>query len=361
MPKLADRVKETTTTTGTGAYSFGGAAVGYRAFSAAFVTTDTVYYCVENGTDWEVGIGTLTSGTPWTMARTTIMASSNAGAAVNWAAGTKNVFVTVPAGAPGLLSREVLTAVRTYYVATTGLDTNDGLAVGTPFLTIQKAVDVVCALDAGIYDVTIQVADGTYTGAVSLKSYVGSGKFKLQGNTTTPANVVISVSTGNAIQNLSNRAWSVGGFKLTTPAGGTNCVYAESGGSIINVEDAMEYGAVVSSHLCAINGAGINVLADYSVTGGTATSAHWQTMTSGTIQCNSRTITITGTPAFGSAWAWCDRLHGSISCFGCTFTGAATGKRYNLFGLGCVFTNGAAATYLPGNADGVLNSGAVYA
>lgn len=94
MPKLADRVKETTTTTGTGAISLGGAAVGYRAFSAAFATGDTVYYCIEGGAEWEVGIGTLTSGSPWTLARTTILASSNAGAAVNFSAGGKNVFCT---------------------------------------------------------------------------------------------------------------------------------------------------------------------------------------------------------------------------------------------------------------------------
>lgn len=94
MPKLADRVKETTTTAGTGALSLGGAAVGYRAFSTAFATGDTVYYCIEGGSEWEVGIGTLTSGSPWTMARTTVLASSNAGAAVSFSAGTKNVFCT---------------------------------------------------------------------------------------------------------------------------------------------------------------------------------------------------------------------------------------------------------------------------
>lgn len=97
MPKVADRVKETSITTGTGTYSLAGAATGFRAFSSAFATGDTVYYCVEDGVDWEVGIGTLTSGTPWTMARTTILGSSNSGSAVSWAAGTRNVYCTFPA------------------------------------------------------------------------------------------------------------------------------------------------------------------------------------------------------------------------------------------------------------------------
>lgn len=94
--KLADRVKETSTTTGTGTYSLAGAVTGFQAFSDAFATTDVVYYCAEDGANWEVGEGTLTTGTPWTLARTTIFASSNADAAVNWAAGTRNIFCTAP-------------------------------------------------------------------------------------------------------------------------------------------------------------------------------------------------------------------------------------------------------------------------
>ena len=118
MPKLADRVKETSTTTGTGTYNLGGAATGFRAFSAAFATGDTVYYCVEDGTDWEVGIGTLTTGTPWTLARTTILASSNAGAAVNWAAGTRNVFCTSPASVLSDIQSQTYTAFTSAGTAT---------------------------------------------------------------------------------------------------------------------------------------------------------------------------------------------------------------------------------------------------
>lgn len=137
MAKLADRVKETTTTTGTGTYSLAGAADGYQAFSDAFATTDEVYYCVEDGTDWEVGIGTLTTGTPWTLARTSILASSNADAAVNWAAGTKNVFCTVPAErAQAWENKKVLvqTAVPSG-IPSSGTISNDGaLAVNSAFV-----------------------------------------------------------------------------------------------------------------------------------------------------------------------------------------------------------------------------------
>jgi hypothetical protein len=93
---LADRVKETTTTTGTGTLTLAGAATGFQSFSV-IGNGNTTYYAISSsgGTQWEVGIGTYTSsGT--TLARTTILASSNSGSAVNLSAGTKDVFVTLP-------------------------------------------------------------------------------------------------------------------------------------------------------------------------------------------------------------------------------------------------------------------------
>lgn len=94
---LADRVKETTTTTGTGSVTLLGASTGYQSF-AVVGNGNTTYYCISGqGTaEWEVGIGTYSTTGP-TLARTTILASSNSGSAVNFSAGTKDVFVTQPA------------------------------------------------------------------------------------------------------------------------------------------------------------------------------------------------------------------------------------------------------------------------
>lgn len=92
---IADRVKETTTTTGTSTYTLAGAVDGFQSF-AAVGNGNTTYYACTDGTDYEVGIGTYTaSGT--TLARTTIIESSNSDAAVNWGSGEKDIFVTVPA------------------------------------------------------------------------------------------------------------------------------------------------------------------------------------------------------------------------------------------------------------------------
>lgn len=92
---VRDRVKETTTTTGTGTYTLAGAEAGFESFSSVG-DGNTTYYCCTDGTDFEIGIGTYTSsGT--TLARTTILQSSNSDAAVNWTSGTRTIFVTLPA------------------------------------------------------------------------------------------------------------------------------------------------------------------------------------------------------------------------------------------------------------------------
>ena len=96
---LADRVKESTTTTGTGAISLAGAAVGFQTFSTAIGNANICYYTVadQSGVDWEVGIGTYTSAGN-TLSRDTVISSSNTGSLVTFSAGTKDVFVTYPAG-----------------------------------------------------------------------------------------------------------------------------------------------------------------------------------------------------------------------------------------------------------------------
>tara|TARA_R100001460_G_scaffold6204_2_gene16367 strand:- start:299 stop:829 length:531 start_codon:yes stop_codon:yes gene_type:complete len=95
---INDRVKETTTTTGTGTFSLGGAVQGFETFASGIGNSNTTYYAIFNpGTsEFEVGLGTL-DGDSSDLARTTVISSSNSDNAVNFSAGTKDIFCTMPA------------------------------------------------------------------------------------------------------------------------------------------------------------------------------------------------------------------------------------------------------------------------
>jgi len=96
---INDRVKETSTTTGTGTFSLAGAETGFETFVAGVGDGNTTYYAISHdGTDqWEVGVGTVTDAGTDTLSRDTIISSSNSDAAVNFTAGGKTVFCTLPA------------------------------------------------------------------------------------------------------------------------------------------------------------------------------------------------------------------------------------------------------------------------
>jgi hypothetical protein len=102
MTAYADRVQEVTSTTGTGTLTLGGAVVGYRTFASVFTTGQVVYYCVTDGTNWEVGYGAFTAGSPNTLARSTVLSSSNSNALVNFITPPAAVFCTLPAAKVGL-------------------------------------------------------------------------------------------------------------------------------------------------------------------------------------------------------------------------------------------------------------------
>ena len=96
---LNDRVKETTTTTGTGTLNLAGAATNFETFVAGIGDGNTVYYAIvhQSAAEFEVGLGTVTDATPDTLSRATILSSSNSDSAVNFSSGTKDVFCTLPA------------------------------------------------------------------------------------------------------------------------------------------------------------------------------------------------------------------------------------------------------------------------
>jgi len=126
---VKDRVQETSTTTGTGTFTLAGAVSGFQSFSA-IGDGNTTYYAIVLGSEWEVGLGTYTSsGT--TLSRDTILESSNGGTAVNFSAGTKNVFVTYPAE-EAVYQDATGTAYAPQFAASNGLNVNNG-TIGTSY------------------------------------------------------------------------------------------------------------------------------------------------------------------------------------------------------------------------------------
>lgn len=356
-----DFVIEASTTTGTGAFTLAGAVDGLRTFASVCSIGDTVRYIIKqiDGDigNFEVGEGVYSSSS--TLTRTSVVDSSNAGALVDFSAGLKNVYMGIDA-TRATWARERLFAARTYYVRTDGSDSNNGLAntSGGAFLTIQKAVDVVSGtLDLGNYDVTIQCNDATRTAAVTLKKFIASsGKVLLVGNSATPANCVISTTSASCFTTSDFAGpYSLDGFKFVTTTSGTaiDCSGLVSRAEFKNVN----FGACATAHISAVAGASCSATGNYAISG--SSPWHYGAFSSGIITVSGRTVTISGTPAFSVSFAL-SQTTGIIVPNGNTFSGSATGARYNVSSNGVINTAGGGATYLPGNSAGSATTGGQY-
>lgn len=257
------------------------------------------------------------------------------------------------------LERESLRANRTYFVRTDGNDSNTGLAntSGGAFLTIQKAIDVVATLDLNGFNITIKVGNGTYTQSLTLKEVVGysaAGCLVIEGDTTTPANVVISTTNANCFlaKNI-NSTWDLQGLKLQTT----------TGGSAIRAENAsvrygsVDFGACAIAHIVQDTAAKVECIANYSITG--STLYHWFCNSNSVLLCSNKTITLTGTPNFSVNFARA-LLGGIMNIPANTFSGSATGSRYSVLSNAAIDTAGAGASYLPGNAGGTTDGFGAY-
>lgn len=255
-------------------------------------------------------------------------------------------------------TREVLSAGRTYYVRTDGDDGHDGLtnSSGGAFLTIQKAIDVVATLDIGPFNVTIQMADGTYNaGAAVTGPWLGSGTVTVQGNAGAPANVLISTTGSSAVTVVTGGRLVVKDVKLQTTGGGTFCLHATTSGviSFANVD----FGACGSTHVRAADGGTVTCDGSYAISGNAA--YHWRAVVNAILRSSSNTITLTGTPAFSVAFAVAER-GAVVLANNNTFVGSATGVRYSTTTNGVIDTIGGGAGYLPGSSTGSTSTGGQY-
>lgn len=229
--KFFDRVQETTTTTGTGTISMGGAVTGYQAFSASgFASGDITCYCIVNGSSWEVGIGTLTSGAPWTMARTTILSSSNAGAAISlsgtsnvWCDSTASMAVPPPSniGCVRVYTQNgygsTNTRIRRWTTVAINQGTDityaDSATLGSSF-TINAAGVYACTYADGFSGTTdgicITLNDSNPTGAPVLPDLLSSQTAATVANTLSSSNWTGYLSSGSVIYSRSFSGQSTG-------------------------------------------------------------------------------------------------------------------------------------------------------
>lgn len=256
--------------------------------------------------------------------------------------------------------REILTAARTYYVSTKGNDNFTGLtnATGTSngaFLNIQHAVDVVASLDMSIYNVTIQVADGTYTLASGIltKQCVGAGSVTLLGNSATPNNVILSAAASQVIFNGAAGVitkYIFDGFKITAVSGGV-AIGADSG-NIIEFKN-LNFSTGLSVLIYCQIGGYVRASGNFTISSGASYCV--QCTQGGFVAFTGRTVTLLGTPAF-SVFALITET-GWFHFGGATFSGSATGARYSITGNGIAISAGVT---LPGNAAGSTTTGGQY-
>tara|TARA_X000001382_G_scaffold77514_1_gene54290 strand:+ start:987 stop:1598 length:612 start_codon:yes stop_codon:yes gene_type:complete len=169
---VADRVRETTTTTGTGTYTLAGAVTGFETFGS-IGNTNTTYYCCTDGTNFEVGVGTYaSSGT--TLARTTILQSSNSDSAVNWSAGTRQIFCTLPA------EKSVIEDASNN-VAIAGVLTSTGLTIGSAAIT-EAELEILDG--AGVTTDELNLLDGSAKSTASITLDNADALIVIDGTTT---------------------------------------------------------------------------------------------------------------------------------------------------------------------------------
>lgn len=250
------------------------------------------------------------------------------------------------------------TGAVTLYVRTDGSDANDGSAntAAKAFLTLQRAIDYAHRTYApSQYDITIQLADGTYGGA-----QISSGpalNIIVRGNMSVPANVQINAAIGSGggfgLSVSGARSMKVQGIQFIN---GTSHLFASNGASISF--DNCRFGAASHSHLRTSVFGLITGLSNYVIFGDAL--FHMTAADLGFIQVPGLTVTLAGagTRTFTN-FADANSL-AQVACYGTTFIGSANGKKYQAQANGVIYTAGGGVNLFPGSVAGTVLSGGQY-
>lgn len=264
-------------------------------------------------------------------------------------------------------TRAAVTAIRpklagaaTWYVnGTTGNDTTGAGTIGSPWATIQKALNVALTWDLNGFLLTVQVADGTYGAGFSITSPFVGGNVLLTGNTTTPSNCVISLAgTGNCFEAANPGTFiTVQGFKLVSAGNFSIGIYAHDN-ACITAQTKMEFGAFPSgTHLSGGRNGFINMTGtSVTISGG---ANYFANMTASKAILNTDAITFSGSITFAGYFvqeAGC----AYVELVSDTWTGSFTGARYNITGNSVLNTTTGNTSLIPGSAAGTFSTGGQY-
>lgn len=297
-----------------------------------------------NGTVTSVG---LSAPSQFAVAGSPITSSGTL--ALDWAAGgtTGNGSVVLSSAV-----RELLTANRTYYVSTTGSDSNNGLSPSSPFLTIQKAANTASALDMSTYQVTISVGAGNYSETVTLRPWVGQLPPLINGasKSTTTFTAVQALNT------LNGCAWRVENIGFANSA--SYSIYG-AGPGIINFANVDFGGTSRNSHIRTESGFIANASGNFSISAGTSQQMFYTV--GAVIVFVGRTVTLLANVSCVSFVT--AEIVSHIDAWSMTFTLGSftvTGARYQVTSNSVIHSGAGGASYFPGSTAGSVSSGGQY-
>ncbi|MGJ5032365.1 hypothetical protein ACQR1I_36390 [Bradyrhizobium sp. HKCCYLS2038] len=266
--------------------------------------------------------------------------------------------------------------VTMYLNASTGASTKDGLTSSTPLLDPTGAYNLLKnSFDLNGYKITFQFANGTYgqiladgplvgTAAAGTR-YIFPDNVLFNGDTATPANVILT--TGNifgTVYATRGAGITVKGFKIQNT--NTTSSYAILANLYSHVAFAnceiSTLGAAGMVHIGANYQSTVSITGNYTISAGAA--GHLVSSVNSLIEFRNPgstiTVTVTGTPAFTTAFALCQYPSSIINQATTTFSGSATGSRYSVFLNGCIDSGGVGINFFPGNAVGTTSTGGQY-
>lgn len=253
-------------------------------------------------------------------------------------------LVPNPAEADGAPGSGAITSNLTFYVRKGGSDSNTGVSTGSPFLTVQKALNTLAALviPVGI-TVTVDVGAGVFSESVAVYPFPGGGSVVISGAGSSSTTLLAVVAI---VPNVTVRRMTLSGGGYTVQAWKTG---------VISVGTDIVVGTATNAHFMAYEGGTVLILNSYTVTGNA--TYHYQALRFGILRAFSATGAI-GTRTF-TVFAHAT-INGLIESGSMTYTGSVTAQRYNGSLLSNIYTTGGGDSYFPGNVAGAVTTSAIY-